>query len=108
MDEDGAVSTPLINIAAGATNVGALPSIGASATTTGNTANSLGLIIGPGQAFYIAGNAAALNETLTISIVLLLSTNVEPTWATTGSAGTPSLAANTISAANTMQAVIMP
>ena len=104
-DEDGAEALSIGDIAAGATRSMRLPSIGTSATASGNCSNSVGLKVGPGQIIRFAAGAALNTETLTVAITLLLSSPVEPAWDTTGSAGTPSLAASTISAANTMQEV---
>lgn len=108
LDEDGAEDATLVSIAAGITRIGRIPSPGGIATTNNNlTSSEKGYILGPGQYLIAISNVALQNETLTVGIVLLLSTPTQPTWDTTGSAGTPSLAASTISAANTLQAVLM-
>ncbi len=102
-DEDGMEYGRLFNCLAGASNVGRLPSIGSGGTATGNIANSTGLVLPAGATLAFDGSVAIQNETLTVGIVLeLLNLPTVPTWATTGSAGTPSLAASTISAANTL------
>jgi len=46
--------------------------------------------------------AAAQTETLIVAIGMWISRNVEPTWATTGSGGTPSLAPPSISTSSRM------
>lgn len=107
LDEDGAQAVRVAYVAAGATREFKLPSIGSAATAHGNIADTNGMIIGPGQFLIIDASAALQTETLKVGVTLLLSTSTEPTWDTTGSAGTPSLAASTISAANTMVAVVM-
>lgn len=106
-DEDGNIQTRAAGIAAGASLISYLPSFGAVAANTNNIADTRGLILGPGQYLYAVSSAALQTETLTVGVVLLMSAAVEPTWDTTGSAGTPNLAASTISTANTLQAVYL-
>ena len=105
MDEDNTRAGLLASIAAGANLETHLPSIGAVASASANLTNSCGLKILPGQ-FLAADSATCLQtETETMYIALLLSAPTLPTVVTTGSAGTPNLAASTISAANTLQRV---
>ena len=106
-DEDGNNVAKLGAMAAGASRTLALPTVGAVATTNDNVVETNEMLFGPGEFLTFPTTAALLNETETVAIVLLLSTPTIPTWDTTGSAGTPSLAASTISAANTLQAVVM-
>jgi len=105
-DEDVAECGLLGYVGATASVFVTLPSIG-GAPAHSNYMNSMGLLLGPGESLGVTASAADNTQTLTIGIVLLLSTPVEPTWGTTGSGGTPSLAASTISAANTLQAVVV-
>ena len=107
-DEDGAQMGLWASVAAGATRQINLPSIGSAASATNNPPNTTDTKLGPGEILAATTSAALQTETLTVGVVILLSAPTEPTWDTTGSAGTPSLAASTISAANTMQMVAMP
>lgn len=112
LDEDGSVGPVLSSVAAGANRSSSLPQIGTT-NTTSNTIDSNGLILGPGQYVRIAASAALQTETLEVFAAFLLPNNAaaggtDITWDTTGSAGTPNLAASTISAANTLQAVLLP
>jgi hypothetical protein len=66
------------------------------------------MLFGPGEFLVVVSTAGLQTEILTVGVVMLLSTPVEPVWDTTGSAGTPALADSTISAANTMQKVDLP
>lgn len=101
-DEDGANVTKLGVISAGATRVMYLPSIGSTSSTHDGTAQSIGMIIGPGQFIKTYGSAALNTETHTVSCMFeLLGHYSALTWDTTGSGGTPSLAASTVSDANT-------
>jgi len=106
MDEDGALTAYWGYVAAGASRVINFPTIG-TAPTHNNVTNTQNAVLGPGQIISFTTGTALQNETLTVGIVLLLSTSTAPTWDTTGSGGTPSLAASTVSAANTLQAVVM-
>jgi len=106
-DEDGSFLSRLANIPAAASRSVNLPTIGTAANAEGCMTTSEGYLLGPGEYILSTSSAALQNETLTVAVVLLLSTPTEPTWDTTGSGGTPSLAASTISAANTIQAVLM-
>jgi len=111
LDEDSTTVVPLSAVAAAANNNTNLPSIGATAGTTNNLINSVGLKIGPGQYLDFFAGTVAQNETLTVAITLLLpitATAADVVWDTTNSGGTPTLADSTINAANTMQAVLLP
>ncbi len=101
-DEDGANQCMLKYTAAAANQENHLPLAGGT-----TYADSNGLLIGPGQFLAFLSSVVLNTETQTVGVALLLSTPVEPTWDTTGSVGTPSLAASTISAANTLQAVYL-
>jgi len=104
-DEDGADMAVMAYVAAAASTVVELPSTGANASGSGNIANTVGRIIGSGSFLTSAASVAVQNETLTVAVTLeLFNVPTIPTWDTTGSAGTPSLAASTISAANTLTA----
>jgi len=96
--------------ATGATITLRIPSPGAVATATNNAIATLGLILGPGSKLSAAqSTASAATATLTISVWLLMSAEVQPTWDISRStnAGSVTLAASTISAANTLQAVYL-
>lgn len=110
-DEDSATAGTIANCAAGANNTFSLPSIGSAASVTSNHANSVSMMIGPGQFITTTASASLATETLTIGVSLLLpmgSTVDSVIWDTTGSVAGGVLAASTISAANTMQAVLLP
>ena len=111
-DEDGTYPSVLLSIAAGATRKGSIPTIGVANTSSG-AMQTMGMKFGPGQIIRWYSAAAAQTETLSLYVVFLLpitaaSDGSDITWDTTGSAGTPGLGASTISAANTMQAVLLP
>jgi len=108
-DEDNAIAAQLTNIAAGASRSACLPSVGTVSTGNSNLTNSQGLILAPGQ-FFVTSTSVSLNtETLTVFFECeLLNDPTLPVWDTTGSGGTPSLAASTISVANTLQPIIRP
>ena len=106
-DEDAAISAYMAYISAGVARIVNIPSVGTASTSHDNQIMSDGEFFGPGQIVSINSAAALQNETLTVAVVLLLSTPTAPTWDTTGSGGTPSLAASTISAANTLQLVVI-
>ena len=110
-DEDN-VGPPIAYVAAAAAaSEVRLPSIGTAANASANIMSSQGLMLGPGEKLtcQTGGASAAANDTLAVSVSLLLSTPTIPTWDTTRSTDTAqiTLAASTISAANTLQAVVM-
>jgi len=107
-DEDLTYTPRLAGIAAGAARSFALPSVGTAATANDNTMNTVGYMLCPGQFIVTTASVCLNTETLSIYIALLLNKKVDPVWDTTGSAGTPVLAANTISDANTWQEVQFP
>jgi len=110
-DEDGAILMKLCANAAAANSVAHFPQIGTTstaATTSNNVANSVGLLLGPGMYIGFISSVSIAAETLSVGISLLMSQKVEPTWNTTGSGGTPTLADSTISEANTFLMVPMP
>ena len=106
LDEDSAIHNVLSVLVAGADNNVHLPAIGTAPSATSNLAQSSGIILAPGQYLAVNASAALQTETLTVAVTLeLFNLETEPTWDTTGSTGTPSLAASTISTANTLQRV---
>jgi len=106
LDEDTNQSSVIANIAAGATRVCDLPSIGTAATASGNLPNTTGLIVAPGEYLRIRSSVALQTETLTAAFKLILyNLATIPTVDSTGSAGTPNLAASSISTANTLQRI---
>jgi len=90
---------------------GNVPSIGTSATGATNIIYSAGLKMGPGQLMALHQTAAGVqNDTLIISMTLLLFNKpTEPTWskARSTNAANVTLAASTISEANTLQQVMV-
>jgi len=112
LDEDNNIQMPIGSTATGASTSIFMPSIGSAATASGNTANSLGLIIGPGQKLNIqaADATGQANDTCTVGVTLLLfNVSTAPTWdkARSTNAADTTIAASTISAANTLQAVMV-
>jgi len=111
LDEDGVTVQKWSQIGAAAGNTCSLPSIGSTASTSANTSDTKKQLIGPGQIIQVWTGALVQTNTLRVAVALLLpitATVNDITWATTGSGGTPNLAASTISDANTMQAVLLP
>lgn len=96
--------------AAAASKAFALPSIGTASNASGSIANSLGLLIGPGSSITIDAAAASgvANDHVDIFVILLMSTPTAPTWskARSANAADVTIAASTISTANTLQAVM--
>ena len=107
-DEDGGQGPYIATVGAGATRELSLPTTGTAVPTSSGLINNTDLVIPPGAFLRFASSAALQNETQTVYVCFLMSGSTEPTWDTTGSAGTPSLAASTISVANTLQLVAMP
>ena len=106
-DEDTAAGGYLANIPAGASRSFNLPTTGTAANATSNLMSSEGFVLAPGMTIKIAASAAAQTETLSVAVVMeLYNLATVPTWSTTGSGGTPNLAASTISDANTLQEVL--
>lgn len=105
LDEDGATVGSFAGVAAGANLQTNLPSVGAIANASTATGNSVGMLFGPGEYLSMQSSVSLITEILTVGIVLLLSTPDIPIWDTTGSGGTPNLAASTISAVNTLQRI---
>jgi len=97
LDEDGANMTKLAYLAAGATRIVYLPSVGTTAAHD-NTPMTLGMMVGPGQYISTVCSASLQNETVKVSITMLMSAEVSPVWDTTGSVSVGALAASTISA----------
>ena len=106
LDEDGASTSQVGSCAAGAARILRFPTIGA-APTHANFPNTSELIIGPGMGLSATSSTSLITETQTTAVVLLLSTPTIPTWDITGSVGGSALGANSISAANELQAVVM-
>jgi len=108
-DEDANISNQYANAAAGASRVLCLPSIGSAATADNNRSNSQNLVLTGAQYIGWSSSAALQNETEQVNVTIeLLNDPTLPVWSTTGSAGTPSLAASSISAANTLIPIIRP
>lgn len=109
LDEDNAHFAKVGVVAAAAANSFLyVPSIGASAAASDNVMNSTGLVIPPGSKLscYTAGASANANDTLEVGIILeLYNLSTEPTWSVARSTDVANitLAASTISTANTMQ-----
>jgi len=100
-DEDNAQTANLAYIGTAATNNFSIPSVGTAANTNGNFNNATGFLLGPGMKLtvYTPEASAQDNDTLTVAISLLLSTNNEPTWSVARStnAGDITEGVNTIS-----------
>jgi len=111
-DEDDAQHARLARITGAIASVAVdIPSQGTSATASLNVADTTNLLVGPGQKLVARTNeAGAQNDTLTVAMTLLLSTPTQPTWSKARSANEAdvTLAASTISAANTLQRINMP
>ena len=111
LDEDNMIVGRLAGIASAAGNALRVPSIGTAASASLNVNESVRRYLGPGMKWSIyQTGAGAQNDTLTVAVTLFLSTNTEPTWDKSRStnAADVTLAASTISVANTMQLVPMP
>ena len=107
LNEDLDTQTLIASAAAGANRNVNLPSIGSSASASGNVANSVGLMLFPGQYLAFTSSAALQTEAMTLHIAMeLYNLPTTPTVDATGSAGTPNLAASTISEANTLQELV--
>ena len=110
VDEDNNASFSLAGVGSAAANILRAPNVGSVGSASNNLLYSDGFIIGPGQKLSIyQSGAGAQNDTLTVAVVLLLSTFTEPTWDKSRStnAADVTLAASTISAANTKQPVVL-
>jgi len=105
-DEDAAQSEYLAVITAGASRELSLP--GAAPLGHQSAISSIGYMMGPGSILVFRASVSVAAETLTVAVQFLMSERVEPVWDTTGSGGTPTLAASTISAANTWIKVDLP
>lgn len=115
-DEDSAVAAYFASVGSVANPFMVIPSIGTAASASANIRNTTRVILPPGSILTaMTGEAGAQNDTLTVAIELLLpitaaSDGSDVSWSIARSTN-PSdvtLAASTISAANTMQAVLMP
>ncbi len=106
-DEDGNIHREVAALVAAVSNVLNLPGLGANSGATTATLPGGEIVIPPGGWIQFDAAAAAQNETLTICIDMWLNYMVEPTWATTGSGGTPSLAPGTVSTGNRFAAVVI-
>lgn len=110
-DEDFAINSQLATAGvASGTGYCFLPSIGSAATGSANYVNSVGMLFGPGEVICVRTGSVAANagNELTVALILMLyNVATEPTWDHTRSIDTANitLAASTISAANTIQAV---
>jgi len=97
--------------AAAAAKVLAFPSIGTAATASVNLANSTGLVIPPGAALsiYHTDASGVANDHIDIFLIMeLYNLPTLPTWskARSGNAADVTIAASSISAANTIQPVV--
>jgi hypothetical protein len=112
LDEDNALMGNYGSAATAASLNLSLPVPFSTAAATGNGANSVGMMIGPGQklTFATTGASANANDAMTVGLVLLLSQPIEPTWsyARSTDAANITLADSTISAENTLTLVPMP
>jgi len=109
IDEDNATDFRCAGISSAAGVWGNAPQAGSTGASSAQPGNSSGMLLGPGQKLSIFQLGAGIqNDTLTVAITLLCSTSTEPTWDKSRSTNQAnvSLAASTISAANTMQAVV--
>lgn len=110
MDEDFANMGRMAVVGSAAGTSVYVPSIGTDASVSANRINSTGIIVGPGQNFSILqSGAGAQNDTMTVGVCFLLTTNETPTWSVARSTNPANvtLAASTISAANTMIVVYL-
>ena len=110
MDEDDAITT-IATVAAVANANLILPVTGAPGTTaiaSGSMPCSLGWTFTPSQKVAANASVSLQNETLTVVVCWLQSTDTVPVWDTTGSVATCTLADSSISAANSMIMVAMP
>ena len=109
VDEDNSAAVFIGTVATGANRNAQFPSVGQTvgmdnASFTGN------LYLGPGQKFSSANmGVGAAGDTMTLAIQMWLNTPVEPTWSKERSTNPAdvTLAASTISAANTMRGVLL-
>lgn len=112
-DEDFATILTLAEIGSAAGVKFNLPSPGASASSTGNIANSYGLIISKGQYLRIyQTGAGAQNDTLTVSLYLEPlnpGASTTPTYSVAAStnAGDVTLAASSITDGNTLTTTVV-
>jgi len=108
LDEDNASSSSLGYCASAAANMLRVPSIGSAATGGGNRISSIEVIIPSGAKLSVIQSGASVqNHTLTIAIGLELFNDFTiPTWskARSTNAADVTIAASTISAANTLTA----
>lgn len=115
VDEDNAEHSTFASIGAAAATKFRVPSGGGAASSTGNIIDSNALYIPEGIKLTIGQTAAGVqNDTLTVAVTLILpisaaSDGSDVSWSTARSTnpGDVTLAASTISSANTMKAVLM-
>jgi len=112
-DEDNVIAGYYAQVGSAASTICSIPRGYASPTTSNLlTASDNGrLIFGPGEKLtFMQTGAGAQSDTLTAHIVALLSQNVDLVWSVARStnAANVTLAASTISAANSRQLVPMP
>lgn len=109
-DGDNAMRAYLANVGSAASNYLSIPSPGAAASASGNLVDSKDLYVLAGEKFTIMqGAAGAQNDTMTIAVVIeLYGSAAEPTWSKARSTNEANvtLAASTISAANTLLTVV--
>lgn len=112
IDEDNAVTTTIGTTTSGAGSNSQYPSIGSGATATANIASSVDFILPAGAKLsFQQSGAGAQNDTFTVALILeLLNDPTIPTWDKSRSTNPAdvTLAASTISAANTIQPIVRP
>lgn len=109
-NEDAAQTADLCRVGSAGSTIGSAPRVNTSMTTTGYHINSTGLILAPGESLAPEqGVAGAQNDTFTVAVVLeIYNVPTLPTWSVARStnAADVTLAASTISEANTLQEVL--
>ena len=108
LDEDATACALVTAIAAGVSRTATLPTTGSAPNNSQGQIVGLGMKLAPSQSISFASSAAIQTETLTVALLVETNTPEPLTWATTGSGGTPALAANTISSAASLVAVVRP
>lgn len=113
-DEDNAFGVQWANVGAAAGTSAYLPSVGSTAGAAANIAQSTKCTVPPGSVLAAAqGGAGVQNDTLTLYVVLKFPITAQLgdiTWSVARSTNFTdvTLAASTISDANTWQAVLLP
>ena len=108
LDEDAATCALVTTLSAGVSRTASLPTTGSVPNVSPGQMAGLGMKLAPSQSISFASSAAIQTEILTVALLVETNTPEPLTWATTGSGGTPALAANTISSAASLVAVVRP